>query len=291
MNVASVKSTTLSPHILVLGHVTRDLIGSKERLGGSASFAAQAVAALGYRATVVTAAPSHVLLRPLLENPCIVLHRKNCSDFTTFVLDYSKPQRRLFLSTQAPPLLPEDIPPAVRKTQVAYVAPVMRECGSAVIENIETDFLVVGAQGWMRKVAEDGLVIPYPAPANAIPRKARVVVFSELDCREPEAFGRNLADRGSIVAITRATKGVTLLAGGKVMDLPCEPVSSEVDPTGAGDVFGVVLGLNLYVGMDLVDAAKSAMWAAARVVEGPGMGNLVSIAGQDGQRRETKVPQ
>ena len=273
-DIASGGETISSPHILVIGHVTCDIIGGDERLGGAASFASRAAAALGYRTILVTAAPSHALLQPLLENPRITLHRKNCSDFTTFVLDYSDPQRRLYLSSQAPPLLPNDIPVTARKTQVAYVAPVMGECGNAVIESLETDYLVVAAQGWMRQVAEDGLVIPHPSPETRVPLKSHLVVFSELDCRKPEAVGRRLANHVNVVAITRGEKGVTLISEGVEIDLPAEPASSVVDPTGAGDVFGIVLGLSLYEGMELDDAARRAMRAAARVVEGPEMGNL-----------------
>jgi sugar/nucleoside kinase (ribokinase family) len=272
--VASGGPATSSPYILVVGHVTRDIITGEERLGGPASFASQAAAAFGYHTALVTAAPSHALLQPLLENPRIVLHRKSCSDFTTFALDYSDIQRRVYLRGQAPPLLPEDIPVTARKARVAYVAPVMGECEDAVIESLETDYLVVGAQGWMRQAAEDGLVIPHPTPESRVPLESDVVVFSELDCRGPEAVGRHLAEHVSVVAITRAAKGVTLFSEGEEIDLPGEPAYSEVDPTGAGDVFGVVLGLNLYAGMELGDAARSAMRAAAAVVEGPEMGNL-----------------
>jgi sugar/nucleoside kinase (ribokinase family) len=57
------------------------------------------------------------------------------------------------------------------------------------------------------------------------------------------------------------------------IDLPAAP-AREVDPTGAGDVFGVVLTLELAHGKQLVAAGRAAAWAAARVVEGPGLGTL-----------------
>ena len=49
-------------------------------------------------------------------------------------------------------------------------------------------------------------------------------------------------------------------------------VTARVDPT--GDVFGVVLTLELARGATLAAAGRAAAEAAARVVEGPGLGTL-----------------
>jgi sugar/nucleoside kinase (ribokinase family) len=76
------------------------------------------------------------------------------------------------------------------------------------------------------------------------------------------------------VALTRGAKGVTLLSEGEKIELPAAQIRKEIDSTGAGDVFGVIFGIELQAGKDIVDAARIAMWASARVVEGPGMGNL-----------------
>ncbi len=76
------------------------------------------------------------------------------------------------------------------------------------------------------------------------------------------------------MALTRGAKGVTLLSEGEKIKLPAAQIRKEIDSTGAGDVFGVIFGIELHAGKDIVDAARIAMWAAARVVEGPGQGNL-----------------
>ena len=56
-------------------------------------------------------------------------------------------------------------------------------------------------------------------------------------------------------------------------ELPAAP-AREVDPTGAGDVFGLVLTLELAHGTPPAAAGRAAAEAAARVVEGPGLGTL-----------------
>jgi sugar/nucleoside kinase (ribokinase family) len=67
------------------------------------------------------------------------------------------------------------------------------------------------------------------------------------------------------------------------MDVPAAP-AIEVDPTGAGDVFGLVFALALARGADLATAGQRAAAAAARVVEGPGLGTLGQMGGGVGFR-------
>jgi sugar/nucleoside kinase (ribokinase family) len=55
--------------------------------------------------------------------------------------------------------------------------------------------------------------------------------------------------------------------------VPAAP-AQQVDPTGAGDVFALILGLASWAGRAPLDAARRAASAAARVVEGPGLGSL-----------------
>jgi sugar/nucleoside kinase (ribokinase family) len=62
--------------------------------------------------------------------------------------------------------------------------------------------------------------------------------------------------------------------GGEKIELPAVQICKKIDSTGAGDVFGVIFGIELHAGKDIVDAARIAMWTAAGVVEGTGMGNL-----------------
>jgi sugar/nucleoside kinase (ribokinase family) len=57
-------------------------------------------------------------------------------------------------------------------------------------------------------------------------------------------FFRNV----EVVALTRGAKGVTLLSGSERIELLSVPIRKEVDPTGAGDVFGVIFCIELHAG-------------------------------------------
>jgi 1D-myo-inositol 3-kinase len=268
------------PELLVIGHVARDFIGSDVRLGGAASFASRAAACLGVHTALVTAAPWHFDLLNILEDtPSITVLRIDSPEETGFALDYSGPIRKIHLRSRALDITPQHIPAALRNTPVAYIAPVIGECGNAVIQCLTSPSIVVGAQGWLRTVNPEGLLIPTQHPDILQPSaKITAMVFSELDHPSSEDIARTLAQHIPLVALTRGSQGVTLFTPKATpVHIPAAP-AVEIDPTGAGDVFGIVLGLSLHKGMPFTQAAEAAVYAAARVVEGPGLGNLVHIA-------------
>ena len=261
-------------HILVVGHVTRDIFEDRQQLGGGATYAARAASAFGCRISLVTSSPASSLLKPLQDDTRITLHRKKCHELTTFILNHFGARRELSLVSRAPDLTPEDIPEYARKISLAYIAPVIGECGRDIIESLGSMKIVIGAQGWLRQVNDRGVIIPHLLPEAKILPDVHVIVFSEQDFPNAESIAGRFSRSVEVVALTRGGKGITLLFGGEKIELPAAQIRKEIDSTGAGDVFGVIFGIELHSGKDIVDAARIAMWAAARFVEGPGMGNL-----------------
>lgn len=266
------------PDVLLLGHVTRDIIGAQSLLGGTVAFAAQAASCLGVRCAVVTASPpGFALLEPLRRDPRIELVEVASTKETTFHLTYSAAGRALQVSHRAPSLRLEHVPERLRQVPLAFVAPLLGECDRTMVEGLSARVVLCTIQGWLRTLAADGQVMP--ALSELVlrpPSNLSVVVFSELDHPESEAIALSLASQGVLCALTRSTQGVSLYTPERI-DVPAAP-AHEVDPTGAGDVFGLVFGLALAHGLDPVTAARRAVQAAARVVEGPGLGNLGAYA-------------
>jgi sugar/nucleoside kinase (ribokinase family) len=260
--------------LLVVGHVTRDEIAGGVRLGGAASYAARAAARLGYETALVTVAPpDDPLLEPLRHAPHLSLHCLPSEVMTTFALAYAAGQRQLWLRRRARPLVPGDIPPEWRRPRVAYVGPIAGECDLAFAQGLGASFLGAGIQGWLRRTSEDGRVEPEQlteTPHAEMPLPFDVAIVSAEDHPDAEAAARRLA---RTVAITRGARGARLIAETECLEIPAAP-AREVDPTGAGDVFGVVLTLELAQGKSLAGAGRAAAAAAARVVEGPGLGTL-----------------
>jgi sugar/nucleoside kinase (ribokinase family) len=265
-----------APELLVLGHVTRDEIEGEVRLGGAAGFAARAGVMLGLQTALVTAAPADSpLLAGLRALPALSLVVVPSEAITTFALDYRGPRRRLVLRAAARPLAPADVPEAYRAAAIAYVGPVAGECGRALVESLGRGPLVcAGLQGWLRRAGPGGVIEPaLDAEAASPPANLRAAVLSEEDHPDAEDIAAGLAGQGLAVALTRGARGATILAGGERHELPAAP-AEERDPTGAGDVFGVVFAVALARGQGAAQAGRLAARAAARVVEGPGLGTL-----------------
>jgi sugar/nucleoside kinase (ribokinase family) len=262
------------PHLLVLGHVTRDEVGRELRLGGAASYAALAAARLGFDTAVVTVAPpDDPLLAPLRNTPGLAIHCAVSPVMTTFALQYEGTRRSLTLRTRARALGPGDVPAAWRRPAVAYLGPVAGECGRALIASLGAGFTGVGLQGWLRRAADDGRIEPALSPEAIDPPTVGLAIVSEQDHPDVDGVAARFAASGAMVAITRGARGATLLTPSGRLEIPAVP-AIEIDPTGAGDVFGVVLTLRLAAGVSPAQAAADAAVAGARVVEGPGLRRL-----------------
>ena len=266
----------------MVGHVTRDEVDGGVRLGGAASYAALAASCLGYETGLVTIAPPEdPLLEPLRRAPRLSVHCVASDVMTTFALDYAGAGRQLWLRRRARPLAIGDIPAAWMTPSIAYVGPVAGECDGAFLRALRARFVGAGLQGWLRRTGDDGRVEPArlaDVPEVQAPPRLDVAVVSEQDHPGVDGFAALLVAGGATAAITRGARGATLIRSAETVDVPAAP-AREVDPTGAGDVFGVVLTLELARGATLTAAGRAAAEAAARVVEGPGLGTLSGHGG------------
>jgi sugar/nucleoside kinase (ribokinase family) len=268
------------PDVLVVGNVctdrTRGPAGLEHRLGGASAFAAQAAACMGASVGLVTAAPRLLpRLRPLRCNPQIQLAISACRQESLFEVQWDGADRRERVLHAAPSLTPRAVPAPFRQARVAYIAPVLGECGADLVEALPARTVAVAAQGWLRRLDPQGWVVPAIAPEFAAPPdNVAVMVFSEADHPEAEAHALRLARRGVLVVLTRGARGGTVFSPcGMAWHYDAHPAVQR-DPTGAGDTFGMVLTLGLCEGLHVMEAADWAARAAACVVEGPEMGSL-----------------
>lgn len=264
-----------SPTLLVLGHVTRDLFGERSRLGGAASFAAQAAVLLGIDTALVTVAPPRAPeLDALRALPGLRLAVAPSEHLTTFGLEYCGGRRRLSLLDRARPLTWQDIPPAWRAPELLYVGPVAGECDEELVSGFGDVFGIGCIQGWLRDPVPGRVVRPRALPGRCDPPPAlKALSFSASDHPGAARIAKELAARGLAVAVTRGRRGARVSWGNEQCWVTAAP-AREVDPTGAGDVFALVFGWSRWCGIHPMEAARRAALAAARVVEGPGLGTL-----------------
>lgn len=267
------------PTLLVLGHVTRDLFGKEARLGGAASFAGQAAALLGVDTAIVTVAPPDAPeLGALRGLPRLQLEVAPDSELTTFEHTQRGSRRSLALLARARPLTWDDVPPEWRAPDVVYAGPVAGECDEGLLSRFGGAYGIGCIQGWLRDPVVGRRVRPRPLPAECrLPALLSAVCFSASDHPGGAAIARELARQGAHVAVTRGRRGARVTWPGHEHREPAAP-AREVDATGAGDVYALVFGLSLYAGHAPPQAARRAALAAARVVEGPGLGTLSAEA-------------
>jgi len=258
----------------VVGHVTRDLLASGERVGGAAAYGALAAAVLGVEVALVTSAPDDARLLAPLVHPKIHLVRHASTYATTFELSYAGPRRRLWVKAKAEPLALASLQAVA--ASVMYVGPVVDEVNPEHLNELTAVRLVLGVQGWLRAFDADGEVKSAdPSVLWRLPEDADLVL-SEEDHSDADALASELASARRSVLVTRGARGVTCFSAGVAEHTEALAAESH-DPTGAGDVFGVVYALRRHRGDDPRAAIARAQLAAARSVEGPGVGHLASV--------------
>jgi sugar/nucleoside kinase (ribokinase family) len=103
-----------------------------------------------------------------------------------------------------------------------------------------------------------------------------VAFVSDEDVEEPESVSI-WQKRVPVVVLTRARRGCAVWDNQGRHDFPAV-ISSEIDPTGAGDVFAAAFLIRLKETGDTLSAARFGAAAAALAVREIG---LTSVAGRD----------
>ncbi len=269
------------PPILVIGHVTRDLIGGEERLGGAAAYVALALSARGKSVDLVTRAPQDPLLEPLADEPRIRLHRLPSESITTFRHHDDAGERRLALEARAPEITGGDVPPSWRGWPLVFVVPVIGECDAGLLSAFPDSQLIAGIQGWLRAVEPDGRLRPSAPPEALLSARLAAVTLSEADHPEADALARRMAGHCRLVAVTRGERAFTVFEQSSEYDVPIEPAEQVRDTVGAGDVFTALLGLSIIDGRSARAAVEEAARGAARYVA-EGMAGLLTELGAAG---------
>jgi 1D-myo-inositol 3-kinase len=255
------------PTVLVCGHVTLDRLGGGTHAGGSAYYAGRALAGLGARPKVFTAAGPDFPLHALAGLESHVAPASATTSFENlYAADGARTQRVL---AAAPPLDPARLPAAWRSPDLLLLAPVLGEVDvTAFAAAAHAPFVGVCVQGLLREVAPDGAVHPRPIPPGGAGLSAAgAAVVGEDDVRgSPELVAR-LAAAVPVVAFTQGARGCEVIVRGRSHRVGVHP-AREVDPTGAGDVFAAAFFLALAGGEDPLDAARLGAAAASIAVEG-----------------------
>jgi sugar/nucleoside kinase (ribokinase family) len=253
---------------LVVGHVTLDVAPGAAVPGGSAYYAARALAGLGAEVRVLTAAgpdfPAGALGPPV--EACVV-PAPATTRFLNVPGDAGRRAQRVLAA--APPLDPAALPPGWRAPDLLLVAPVVGEVDPrALLRAVRARVVGLCVQGLVREVRPDGEVVARRLDPSGL-AGIDVVFLGDDEAEGQPDLPDLLSAVVPAVAWTHGARGSEVRAGGRTVRVGVHP-AREVDPTGAGDVYAAAFLLGLARGAGLEEAARLGAAAASIVVEGRG---------------------
>ena len=270
--------------ILIIGHVTRDLIGdtpsSGYRMGGTVSFAAVTATKLGRAATVITRAAGYEDVAAMPSS--VQVHLLPSTSTTTFANIYRPEGRVQYVYTPAPAITAADIAPAYRHPRAVLLGPLVDEIQADVAQLFGGETLVAAVpQGWMRSWDAEGRVTSRRwASASEILPHIDVLILSLEDIDGDLKRLEDVYPHLDLVILTEYRDGSTIFqrqpdGSVTVTKVPPRP-AQEVDPTGAGDTFATAFMIRYQETLDPVESARFANVTASFGVEGEGIDAIPS---------------
>jgi sugar/nucleoside kinase (ribokinase family) len=258
----------MTPDVLLVGHITKDLTNDGWRPGGSVLYAAAQCRRLGLNVAAVTACGPEIEPQALM--PDVQWHVVRDTTSTTFENRYADGRRTQQLIDRARQLELDDIPEGWQAAPIVLLMPVFHDVDPDIVSAFACSATLLGAsvQGWLRQLDITMVQPAQDRPSARAWQGTDVVFVSDEDVQDAESV-EQWSRYIPTIALTRGTQGTTLWHEGTRHDLPALPVN-EVDPTGAGDVFAAAFMVRLQQAGNAVEAARFASAAAALAVQGRG---------------------
>lgn len=245
---------------LVIGHITIDLFPEGERLGGTATFAALTAKALGLKVGIVTSWGGELPLGELGAIPIISYPTEKSTTFENIYTPTGRIQRVLHV---APRLEYYQIPEHWRSASIVHLAPVAQEVEPSLVRNFPSALICTTPQGWLRSWDQAGWVSKTEWPeARFVLERCGAAIISDADVMADEERLEEMAAACPVFAVTNGHAGARVFWHGDVRSFRPPPVT-EIDPTGAGDIFAATFFSRLYSTRDPWEAARFANQIAA----------------------------
>lgn len=256
----------MTPDILIIGHVAKDLTPQGFTLGGAAAFASIAAKRLGLNPAVVTCAGPDVALDKELEGIPVQIVPSETT--TTFVNVYRDGRRTQVISDVAGPIRASDIPLQWRSAPLVMLGCLTGELGADLLDCFPGSTVLAVMQGWLRQWDDKGNVYPVSWDGGDILPRVDAAILSIDDVYDERPLDV-WKDRTRVLIFTRGAEGADLHVDGRWRHVNAFPVN-EVDPTGAGDVFSTAYLIRYRETSDPLEAARFASCAASFCVEAEG---------------------
>lgn len=258
---------------LVIGHVAHDLAPEGPRLGGTAAYSALTARALGMRVGIVTASGPETSLEPLNGIPVISLESPQS---TTFENIYTEHGRIQYLRAQATRIDLNMVPEPWRRAPIIHLGPIANEVDARLPESFSPGLVGLTPQGWMRQWSADGRVSRGAwANGDSAMAEAGAVVISREDVNGNEELIEHMATQTRVLVVTEASAGAVLFWNGDRRRFRA-PQVTEVDATGAGDIFAASFFIRLFTTRDPWEATRFATLMATCSISRSGLNGIAT---------------
>jgi sugar/nucleoside kinase (ribokinase family) len=228
--------------LAVIGHLARDLVaGGPPRIGGGPWYAGRALRLLGDEATLFAKCgdDDRARFQRRLASLGLPASLSTGGVTTSFSFSYDRNGDRTMAveAVGEPWRLDEPQSTLLRRVDWLHVAPLLRgDFDAAALERLGSGRrLLLDAQGLVRARQLGPLTLDADYDAELL-RHVSILKVSEDEARVLEP----LTELGvPEIVLTRGISGSVVFVHGHPEEIPARPVGGEVDPTGAGDAFGV----------------------------------------------------
>ncbi len=259
---------------LVIGHVAHDLTPEGSRLGGTAAYSALTARALGLRVGIVTASGPETSLDALNGIPVVSIESPQS---TTFENIYTEHGRIQYLRALATRINFDSVPESWLNASIIHLGPIADEMDSVLPERFSPALLGITPQGWMRqRDAENRVSLKPWADSESALAKAGAVILSREDVNGDEELIEQMAHQTHILAVTEGAAGSVLYWNGDRRRFRAHEFT-EVDATGAGDVFAAAFFVRLLKTRDPWEAARFATLLASHSVTRIGLDGIPTV--------------
>ena len=262
------------PEFVSIGHLTHDRIGKNKTSGGSALYSVRTASNLGLRSGIITSCSLPLLEPSILEG--VTIHCRESSKTTTFENKYNqRGERHQVLEGVAETIEPYLIPIEWRKAGIINICPVAKELSPEMVQLFPNSTIGICPQGWMRDWDKQGQVfkVDWTDYELALPL-ATVIFFSQEDVDFPQKTVDSYRAH-TMVVLTKGRGGATVYTQDREFSVTAFQ-ATEIDPTGAGDVFAAAFLIKYHDTEDPVESATYANCVASFVVENKGMYGIPS---------------
>jgi sugar/nucleoside kinase (ribokinase family) len=222
----------------------------------------------------VTSWGAEIALGPVASIPVVNF----ATDRSTTFENIMRPGGRVqILHHVAPTLEFYHVPQVWRQAPIVHLGPIAQEVEPGLVRNFPDSLIGITPQGWLRQWDQQGHVTAGEWPEAAfVLEHSGAAVLSLEDVGGDERRIEEMAESIRILAITEAGKGSRLFWNGDVRRFRA-PEVTEIDATGAGDIYAAAFFARLLNTRDPWEAARFATHLASFSVTRPGLAGIPTI--------------